>query len=148
MPLDEFCTRCHDSPPLRLVEGVTLFNQGLFFECHEVLEDEWHEDLTPFRTLYKGILQIGVGCYHLSRNNYRGATAKLCSGASYLEPYSPICMEIEISALIADARHLYDVVVSAGPGSLATIERSLLPKIHWTVQPQEQNSMYFINSNI
>src|SRR5215472_14540236 len=84
--------RCAEQPPKGLLDGIEQFNRRDFFEGHETLEAVWNAEPGPIRTLYKGILQVGVGCYHLLRHNYRGATLKLQTGADYLEPYSPRCM--------------------------------------------------------
>lgn len=138
--------RCALPPSPELLLAIEQFNQRAYFECHETLEAMWHveRDLArAFRRaasaghgepehvycddLYKGILQVGVGCYHLLRNNYRGATIKLQSGAAYLEPFVPRCMGVEVGQLIADARRLREVIVALGPERLREVDLSLLP---------------------
>ena len=79
--------------------------------------------------LAKGILQVGVGCYHLLRGNYRGAVLKLASGADYLEPFAPRCRRVEVAQLIADARRLHAEVLAVGPERLGEIDRARLPVI-------------------
>jgi len=123
------CERCQDAPNAALLAGVDLFNRREYFACHEVLEDAWNAEPEPIRILYKGILQVGVGCYHLLRGNYIGAMAKLASGADYLEPFAPNCMSIDIAGLIAASRHLRVAVEAAGPTETATVDRALLPQI-------------------
>ncbi len=144
MPAPEFCERCGEEPNELLLQGIDLFNRRLYFECHEVLEDAWNVELgrkpAPYplarlpdgrcANLYKGILQVGVGCYHLLRGNYRGALIKLHTGADYLEPFAPVCMRVDIARLIADARALRRTVEAAGPANTAQVDRSLLPIIH------------------
>ncbi|MBY0404526.1 MAG: DUF309 domain-containing protein, partial [Cyanobacteria bacterium] len=74
-------------PPALFMEGVALFNQEEFFECHEVLEDLWRP-LPPGgeRELVQGILQVGVGFYHLQKGNERGAKNVLGMGLTRLAP--------------------------------------------------------------
>ena len=141
MPTSEGCARCAEAPNAGLLHGIELFNRQEYFECHEVLEDTWNIELgrkpAPFplasppdgtcANLYKGILQVGVGCYHLLRGNYRGAMIKLQSGADYLEPFAPACMGVDIARLIADARRLRVAVEAAGPDHTADVDRALLP---------------------
>ncbi len=134
MPVPEFCERCAGSPPAGLLHGVELFNQRDYFACHEVLEAVWNAEPHAIRTVYKGILQVGVGCYHLLRGNYIGATKKLQSGADYLVPYAPVCLSVDIGGLIADARHLLRAVEVAGPAGTALVDRELLPTIRFDVQ--------------
>jgi predicted metal-dependent hydrolase len=58
--------------PEEVRKGIDLFNRGEFFAAHEVLENAWRAEKGPIRSLYQGILQIVVGCYHIQRNNYLG----------------------------------------------------------------------------
>ena len=144
-------SRCALPPPAELLLAIEQFNQREFFECHETLEAMWHIERDLARAfararpagerasrpvycddLYKGILQVGVGCYHLLRNNYRGATIKLQSGADYLEPFVPRCMGVEVAQLIAEARRLREVVVALGPERLREVDLSLLPVVSST----------------
>jgi predicted metal-dependent hydrolase len=143
MPAPELCARCQDEPNELLLRGIDLFNRRAYFECHEVLEDAWNVELgrkpAPYplvrapdgrcANLYKGILQVGVGCYHLLRGNYRGAMIKLQSGADYLEPFAPVCMGVDVARLIAAARRLRTAVVAVGPDATASVDRALLPII-------------------
>ena len=144
MSTPSLCDRCDEAPNPLLLEGIRLFNEHHYFECHEVLEDAWNVELgrkpAPFplvsapdgrcANLYKGILQIGVGCYHLLRRNYRGAVMKLQSGADYLEPFAPQCMGVEVARLMSDARHLREAVVTAGPDATEAVDRALLPVLY------------------
>ena len=119
--------RCHEPPPEGLRRGVEQFNQREYFEAHETLETLWNAEPDPIRVLYKGILQVGVGCYHLLNGNYRGATLKLRTGADYLTAFAPRCMGVEVATLIADAQRLLAAIEAAGPERLAEVDRSLLP---------------------
>ena len=132
MPASEFCEPCARAPNDHLRRGITLFNQQDYFACHEVLEEAWNAERAPIRTLYKGILQVGVGCYHLLRHNYKGAMIKLQTGAEYLEPFAPVCMQLDLVRLIAEARRLRVAVEEAGPAGTATVDRALLPLIQMT----------------
>lgn len=132
----DLIARCSDPPPPELLHGIEQFNQREYFECHETLEALWNHEPGTIRVLAKGILQVGVGCYHLLRGNHRGALLKLASGADYLEPFAPRCRRVEVAQLIADARRLHAEVVALGPERLGEIDRSLLPIIH--VSNQEQ----------
>lgn len=122
--------RCGEQPSPGLVHAVVQFNRREFFECHETLEAIWNAEPGPIRVLYKGILQVGVGCYHLLRRNYRGALIKLQSGADYLEPFAPRCMGVEVGRLIADARRLRAALVALGPERLLEVDLALIPTVH------------------
>ncbi len=119
-----------ENPPPALLHGIEQFNHREYFECHETLEGIWIKERRPIRTLYKGILQVGVGCYHLLRGNYRGAIIKLDSGARYLEPFAPRCMRVDVARLIADARTLHDALTRLGPDHFRQVDLRLLPIVH------------------
>ena len=123
--------RCAEAPPPELIRGVEQFNEGAYFECHGTLESLWNAEPKPMRTLYKGILQIGVGCYHLLNGNYRGAVMKLRTGAEYLEPFAPSCQQVDVEHLVASARLLRDRIEAAGPDHLGEVDLNLLPVIRY-----------------
>ena len=51
----------------RLQKGIEEFNQQLFFECHETLEEIWLEEHGEDRRFYQGIIQIAAGYYKLEQ---------------------------------------------------------------------------------
>ncbi len=75
-----------DLPPA-LLEGVRLFNERAFFECHEVLEDAWRAETGPLRDLYQGLIKAAVAFYHAERGNPNGALKVMRSGLPQLRPY-------------------------------------------------------------
>ncbi len=126
--------RCHEAPPQELLRGVGQFNERAYFEAHETLETLWNAEPDPIRVLYKGVLQVGVGCYHLLGGNYRGATLKLQTGADYLSVFAPRCLGVEVAALIADALRLRATILAVVPERLAEVDRALLPLIRLTAE--------------
>ncbi|HET7579433.1 MAG TPA: DUF309 domain-containing protein [Bacillales bacterium] len=45
-----------------------------YFECHELLEEEWKKDPRGRRKPYwRGLIQIAVALYHWRRSNFTGA---------------------------------------------------------------------------
>jgi len=120
---------CLDSPPAALLAGIAEFNEGAYFECHETLEAIWMHEPGSIRRLYQGILQIGVGFYHLRNGNYRGTLNLLASGVAYLQPFAPRCMGVELTPLIDAAQVVRAQVVELGPSRLHEFDLMTLPKI-------------------
>jgi predicted metal-dependent hydrolase len=127
-----------EEPSPALLHGIEQFNHRDYFECHETLEGIWNKEARPIRTLYKGILQVGVGCYHLLRGNYRGAVIKLDSGARYLEPFAPVCMQVDVARLISDARILHAALSQLGPDHFREVDLSLLPIVSLNGERQNE----------
>lgn len=119
--------RCAEPPPPLLLTGILQFNAGEYWACHETLEELWRPEPDPVRYLYQGILQVGVGFYHLRRGNYRGAVNKLASGRAYLGPYAPACLRVDVARLLRDAGHVHDRLVEGGPTRVAELVEMDLP---------------------
>ena len=74
------------SGPRRIIQkGAALFNAGLFFECHEFLEDAWRRASGDDRTFYHGVILIAASFYHHEKGNLHGARIKLTEGMKHLQ---------------------------------------------------------------
>jgi hypothetical protein len=59
-------------------EGVLLFNQQKYWECHEVLEDHWLEGRGDnARYVYWAIIQVAAAMIHYRDSNLTGAQGLL-----------------------------------------------------------------------
>jgi hypothetical protein len=123
--------RCYDKPPLLVLEGVRLFNQGDYYTCHEVLEDAWNEEPAPVRVMYQGILQIGVACYHIQNKNWRGAMKVLERGIPKTGRFAPSCMGLDIARLLAQAQALRQELLRLGPEWHGEFDTRLFPQIQF-----------------
>ena len=70
-----------------LVKGIAEFNAGLFFECHDTLEDMWGGIRGPSRDFFQGLIQESVGFYHLTGGNAPGAASMLERASKRLQAY-------------------------------------------------------------
>jgi predicted metal-dependent hydrolase len=57
--------------------GVSQFNDGLFFECHDTLEELWTGLRGPSRDFFQGLIQVAVAFHHLSNLNAGGAASMM-----------------------------------------------------------------------
>jgi predicted metal-dependent hydrolase len=57
----------------RLAAGIRLFNQGNFFEAHEVWEEIWKRAEGEEKIFYQGMIQAAAALVHVQRRNYPGA---------------------------------------------------------------------------
>jgi hypothetical protein len=67
-----------------LVAAARLFDAGLFFEVHELLEPHWMAAHDSPREALQGVIQITVGWQHLANGNVAGARSLLAEGARRL----------------------------------------------------------------
>ncbi|MFB6275662.1 MAG: DUF309 domain-containing protein [Halothece sp.] len=130
-------------PSTSFWQGIAQFNEQQFYACHDTFEELWMQAEVLDRNFYQGLLQIAVGCYHLSNSNWRGAVILLGEGIGRLEEYEPIYSEINITELIEQSRHLLDSLQEIGQDNIDTwvehLQQTSLPKII-SVQGQNHDS--------
>jgi uncharacterized protein len=121
--------RCGDPPPAGLRQGVEMYNQGLYYECHEVLEDTWRAETDEVRYLYQGILQIGVAFHHLGNENWRGAVGLLNGGIEKVSRYRPVCMGVDTDKLVREAQVCLNTLNELGKDKVREFDWSMVPRI-------------------
>lgn len=118
--------------PALVIQGLQLFNAREFFEAHEILEEAWRAERRPIRELYRGILQVGVACYHAQRNNFTGAVKMFQRSKIWLKPFPDICCGINLAQFRTDYQIVEDQIKTLGPGNLERFNPGLLKPIFFT----------------
>lgn len=85
----------------RFLKGVDEFNRGLFYQCHETLEEIWLEDHGPEREFYQGLIQVAAGYFKWEQEVPRGAVKLLRAGIERLRPYRPVCRGVRVAEFLA-----------------------------------------------
>lgn len=98
--------------PPALETFIRLFNDGHFFEAHEVLEDLWIVTTGAERDFYKGLIQYAVAFTHLSRKNFKGARSLHKRAAGYLKRYQPETEGVDVSRLMKETERFFREVAS------------------------------------
>jgi predicted metal-dependent hydrolase len=88
-----------DSNRRTLRRGRELFNEGRFYEAHEVLEDVWRDSIGERKQFLQGLVQLAVGFHHYTTDNVIGAKSVLERGISNLAGYPDQCEGINVRAL-------------------------------------------------
>src|SRR6266542_3791484 len=71
-----------------LRRGGALYDDGMYWEAHEVWEEVWRRrKRQPDRDFLKGLTQGAAGMWHLSQGNYKGAVSVRGGGSEDLQPY-------------------------------------------------------------
>jgi uncharacterized protein len=115
-------------PDLAL-KGIEEFNSGGFYECHEYLEEAWMQEPGRVRFLYQGILQVGVGFYHLQNGNWRGATGLLRNGAVRLREFEPVTLGVDVAKLVRESEQCLQELESLGRERLDEFDASKIPRV-------------------
>ena len=108
-----------------------MFNQGEFFEAHEALEDAWRDEKSEIRDLYRGILQIAVTYFHITRQNYEGAVKVYGRSLKWLTKWPETCQGANVKQLLTDARRVMEEVERLGPENLAGFDPAYFKPIQY-----------------
>src|SRR5918992_3642733 len=117
--------------PELVLKGIEEFNKGEFYECHEYLEEAWMQEPRRVRFLYQGILQVGVGFYHLQNGNWRGATGLLRNGTVRLREFEPETLGIDVARLVRESERCLKELEELGRDRVREFDASKLPKVEW-----------------
>ena len=72
----------------RLFEtGMSEFNDGRYFEAHDLWEELWHVLRGPDRRYLQALIHLAVGAYHHENGNAKGAGSQWQKALVKLEPY-------------------------------------------------------------
>ena len=114
--------------PGNLRRACDEFNSGLFFECHETLEEIWQQDRSGIRDLYKGLIQVAAAFVHIKRPNHFGADRLTRTALGYLAPYRPAgAMGFDVEAIAADVEAVRRRVNELGTEHIGEYDLALRP---------------------
>ena len=127
---------CDDLPSELVREGLELFNQGEYYECHNALEAAWFADRRACRDLYQGILQFAIALHQITEGNYLGADKMLRRAINKFQRLPARCQGIDVARLLRLSRELRDELVALGPDRVADFPRDLFPTIPYPHSPE------------
>ncbi len=108
----------------RFVKGLELFNREEFFESHEVIEGLWLETRGIHKDFYKGVIQAAAALHLLRKGTLSGAKGLLESSMTYLEPYQPAMMGLNVERLISDLSVCLELLKKSKPVSEIPIPKA------------------------
>lgn len=109
-------------------QGIAEFNQQQFYACHDTLEAIWVDAAEADKRFYQGILQVAVGCYHLSNDNLRGAIILLGEAVRRLADYQPDYEGVNVEQLLEQALALLQALQQLQPEDTQVFFRQLQQK--------------------
>ena len=106
-----------------------LFNEGLFFEVHEVLEAVWLKEEGQVRLLLQGLIQIAAGFHHLENNNFKGALSLLKEGREKAGEFGAVCFGLELDRYLEQVKVCYDSIEALGRDAFDRFDRRMIPQM-------------------
>ncbi|MEE9162561.1 MAG: DUF309 domain-containing protein [Candidatus Neomarinimicrobiota bacterium] len=81
-------------------KGLAAFNAGDYYDAHEQWEDLWREFRLPDADFVQGLIQLAVGCFHLTNDNLNGARGLFAKTLPKLEAYEPAQRGLDVTAMV------------------------------------------------
>lgn len=86
-----------------VLRGVELFNRGLYFEAHEIIEEVWRPlPAGGDRVFLQGLIQVAVAMAHQRRGRVASARTLLARARAKLVPLAPALHGFDLRALLRD----------------------------------------------
>ncbi len=84
--------------------GLEAFNNREFYAAHEFWEDLWSDYKLDDALFIQGLIQVAVGCFHLTNLNVNGAVGLFTKCLPKLEKFTVNGRDLAVSNLIAFVR--------------------------------------------
>jgi uncharacterized protein len=111
----------------RLREGISLFNNGRFFECHEALEGFYQETEAANKAFLEGLIQLAAAFRIFSDfGEVKGSVRMIRQALVRLENYQPAFLHVRVKELCEAMESWAKEAEAQGASSPS----STLPKIH------------------
>jgi uncharacterized protein len=108
-------TRAH---PNFFEQGIDLFNEGRFFECHEAWEEIWKRSDGEVKLFYQGLIQAAVAILHAQRGNLEGARSLYEKASAKLDPIPHEHLGLAIGQLRLELSRFIDAATRAAGAPL------------------------------
>lgn len=96
-------------------EGIRLFNEGDWFEAHEIWEDIWHMASGPRKKFYQGLIQCAVTIEHVRRGNPRGVRSVWETAQAKFVDLPDIYMGVDVRKLLTEIETLIRPILELPP---------------------------------
>jgi predicted metal-dependent hydrolase len=94
-------------------QGIELFNQGRFFECHEAWEEIWKRSDGELKLFYQGLIQAAVAILHAQRGNLEGAKSLHEKASAKLSPIPHEHLGLAIGELRIELSRFIEIAIHA-----------------------------------
>lgn len=135
LDLEGIQTACNDPLSQLALQGLHEFNQGEYFEAHEILEAAWNEDQSPARDLYRALIQVAVAYLQIERGNYNGAAKMFLRMRQWLDPLPEMCRGVNIERLRRDARAAHQALLALGADHIHEFDQNLMKPVDYRPEP-------------
>jgi predicted metal-dependent hydrolase len=104
----------------RFQQAVREFNEGHFFEAHELWEAVWGDLLGEDRDAVRALVQVAAGYHKFEIGNRRGACKLLGAALTRLRRLPPAAYGLDMAAFVLRVEG--DLKVLSAPGSADDVD--------------------------
>ena len=115
--------------PRKYLEGIRCFNEGQYFECHELLESLWLEAGGTQEIFYQALIQAAVAIYHLEGKNIFGAVSLYRAAIEKLSKVPDEYMCLSVREFETGFKLFFEPYLALKDGSEIQIHRSGTPQM-------------------
>jgi len=126
----------HEPAGRGIAIAALLFNAGLYFEVHEVLECVWRVTVGNVKTFTQGLLQVAVALHHAHTGNPRGAWTLLRKGETKLRRTAAAVPAVDIAELLTELVPWERYLANAATEDSRPLAASSSPDPDLTARPQ------------
>jgi predicted metal-dependent hydrolase len=113
----------------RLDLGIREFNEGRYFEAHDILEDFWQGYREPDRVLLQALIHAAVGFYHLDNGNLKGCRSQLVKACTKMRAFLPEYWDLFLEPLHSSMKEYVDLIDEQGRTKAESLELIVRPRI-------------------
>jgi predicted metal-dependent hydrolase len=122
----------------RYLAGIVLFNQGDYFEAHEVWEQLWMDCAMPEKKFYQGLIQAAVGLCHFCNGNVRGARKLYHSSREYMNRFGSPFQGLDNAGFWQQMDKCFaELLAAPDPNQRLEPNEELLPTVTLSPEPAE-----------
>lgn len=101
----------------KMKEGVELFNEQKYWECHEALEDVWMEDRNDnARNVYWAVIQVAAACIHYRDSKIIGSQGMIMKAKQKFRRCREMHILTELAFKYLDWEELEQIVMKIPEG--------------------------------
>lgn len=120
--------------PQQYLQFIEKFNQGEYYECHDLLEEIWMEQ--KHNKFLQGLLQLSVGIYHFEYGNIKGARWMFNNARKYLSSYPSVTWGLDLEPVLVYLDRCLEILPSVDSIPFTEVKSVEFPYITLQIQGQ------------
>ncbi len=114
--------------------GITLFNNGQFWDSHEAWESVWKRHREPSRIFFQGLIQLAASHHQLNRGIYHGVEKHYNNAYLKLVQFPDSFLGVDLGMVKERIRQGLVEAARVGEEGLMDFDPSLVVKIESDLQ--------------